>query len=447
MTTSTTPQTFSLESLTSLVDETAIQPWEAIDGDLRDRIARSIAPSVTILGLVSPGTQAELGAVMAAAHRQRCPVLPLGAGSKIDWGGLVGNPGENLLLLSLARINRLIEHAVGDLTVTVEAGINFADLQKTLAAAGQFLAIDPTDPDRATIGGIIATGDTGSLRQRYNSVRDMVLGITFVRADGQVAKAGGRVVKNVAGYDLMKLLTGSYGTLGIVTQVTLRVYPLSEATQTIVLTGEAAALSSAAQTLRSSALTPTQADLLSASLVNRLFNRTGMGLVVRFQGMRSGVEQQTQRLVEVGQAIGLTHTTWSGDDELALWQRLSAQMLPDTPSAQIACKIGIGPTHGVALCQQLESMSVPSFCQIHNASGVGRLLVLEALPDMSAFNPIRAFCQSHQGYVSILQAPIAVKQTLDVWGYPGNGLNLMRQIKQQFDPDQLLSPHRFIGGI
>lgn len=275
----------------------------------------------------------------------------------------------------------------------------------------------------------------------------MVLGITFVRADGQVAKAGGRVVKNVAGYDLMKLLTGSYGTLGIVTQVTLRVYPLPEATQTIVLTGEAAALSSAAQTLRSSALTPTQADLISASLINRLFSKTGMGLVVRFQGMRSGVEQQAQRLVEVGQAICLTHTTWSGDDELALWQRLSAQMLPDTPSAQIACKIGIGPTHGVALCQQLESMSVPSFCQIHNASGVGRLLVLEALPDISAFNPIRAFCQSRQGYVSILQAPIAVKQTLDVWGYPGNGLNLMRQIKQQFDPDQLLSPHRFIGGI
>jgi len=447
MTTSATPETFSLQSLTSLVDETAIQPGAALNGDLRDRLTRSITPTVNILGLVSPGTQAELAAVMAAAHQQGCPVLPLGAGSKIDWGGLVGNPGDNLLLLSLARINRLIDHAVGDLTVTVEAGINFAGLQKTLAAAGQFLAIDPTSPDRATIGGIIATGDTGSLRQRYNSVRDMVLGITFVRADGQVAKAGGRVVKNVAGYDLMKLLTGSYGTLGIVTQVTLRVYPLPEAAQTIVLTGKAAALSSAAQTLRSSALTPTQADLLSASLVNKLFNRTGMGLIVRFQGMRSGVEQQAQRLVEVGQAIGLTHASCSGDDDLTLWQQLSAQMLPTNPSTQIACKIGIRPTDGVALLQQLESMSVPSFCQIYNASGVGRLLILETPPDITYLKQIRAFCQSREGYVSILQALTAVKQTLDLWGYSGNGLDLMRQIKQQFDPDQLLSRRRFVGGI
>ncbi|HEY9883407.1 MAG TPA: FAD-binding oxidoreductase, partial [Thermosynechococcaceae cyanobacterium] len=220
-------QTF--ENLTETVE---VQAWETLPAAQQASIAQAVAPDVTVSGVAYPSTPAALAAMVQADDRQ--PLLPCGAGSKLAWGGLVGGLKDKektlpLLVVSTERLNQLIDHAIGDLTVTVEAGMRFADVQATLATAGQYLPIDPAYPDHATIGGIIATADTGSLRQRYNGVRDLLLGVSIVRADGQVAKAGGRVVKNVAGYDLMKLFTGSYGTLGIITQATLRVYPLPEA--------------------------------------------------------------------------------------------------------------------------------------------------------------------------------------------------------------------------
>ena len=159
-------------------------------------------------------------------------------------------------IVSTQKLDRLIAHAVGDLTVTVEAGMKFAKLQEILATAGQFLPLDPAYPDRASIGGIIATADTGSLRHRYGGVRDLLLGITFVRADGKIAKAGGRVVKNVAGYDMMKLFTGAYGTLGILTEVTFRVYPLPTTEGTVILTGAADKLANLAKILLSKYFDP-----------------------------------------------------------------------------------------------------------------------------------------------------------------------------------------------
>jgi glycolate oxidase FAD binding subunit len=167
-----------------------------------------------------PTSESELAELVTIANRDRTQLVVAGNSTKLDWGGTVKGAKS---IVSTQKLDRLIAHAVGDLTVTVEAGINFANLQTILAAAGQFLPLDPVYPDRATIGGIIATANTGSLRHRYGGVRDLLLGISFVRSDGKIAKAGGRVVKNVAGYDMMKLFTGSYGTLGILTAVTLRV--------------------------------------------------------------------------------------------------------------------------------------------------------------------------------------------------------------------------------
>ena len=277
-------------SLKALGETAGIQFWQTLDSQSQSTIAAAIEPDHLPSGVLSPGTAVELAAVVAETYQQRQTLLPCGHGSKLTWGGLVKVPDW---VVSTDRLNRLIDHAVGDLTVTVEAGIGFAELQSTLAQAGQFLAIDPAFPDQATIGGIIATGDTGSLRQRYNSVRDMLLGITFVRSDGQIAKAGGRVVKNVAGYDLMKLFTGSYGTLGILTQATFRVYPLPEASQTVVLSGEADAIAQATQALMNSALTPVSADLLSES-------NPGYSLAVRFQSILPSVELQISRTIELG---------------------------------------------------------------------------------------------------------------------------------------------------
>ena len=210
------------ERLESIVGVDGVFAWDTLTETQRSPILQATLPGSLVSHLVYPSTPEALAAVMTYADQQGLRVLPCGKGSKLHWGGLAEKIN---LVISTERLNRLVDHAIGDLTVTAEAGIKFSDLQELLRKSGQFLAIDPHYPDQATLGGILSTADTGALRHRYNSVRDMVLGLSFVRSDGQLVKAGGRVVKNVAGYDLMKLFTGAYGTLGIITQVTLRVYP------------------------------------------------------------------------------------------------------------------------------------------------------------------------------------------------------------------------------
>ncbi len=427
-----------------------VYPWEAVEQRWKRCICQATAPDQEVACMVLPATVEELAAVVTVAHQHNLPILPCGNGSKLDWGGLVDNSGSTKaapwIIVSTQRLNRLIDHAVGDLTVTVEVGMKFAELQAILAKAGQFLAIDPTYPDQATIGGIIATADAGSLRHRYNSVRDMLLGISFVRADGQIAKAGGRVVKNVAGYDLMKLFTGSYGTLGILTQVTFRVYPLPNASQTMVLSGNRTAIAQLAQTILQSALTPSSLDLISASVMESLHLGHGIGLVVRFQSILPSVQEQIRKLTDFSQMLSVSHVLLTDADEAALWQRLRERMTAPLEVEAIACKIGIQPSQAMVLLEQINSL--PGWHgQIHAASGLGRLWTSEISSAFKAIASLRAICQEHHGFLSILKAPVAVKQQLDVWGYHGNALDVMRQIKHQFDPNHLLSPHRFVGGI
>ena len=432
-----------VRSLETLVGSAEIQPWAAIDPALQARIEAAIIPGHSVSGLVLPRTSAELAATIAEAHQQHQTVLPCGHGSKLNWGGLVKAPDW---IVSTDRLNRLIDHAVGDLTVTVEAGIGFAEVQATLAKAGQFLAIDPAFPERATIGGIVATGDTGSLRQRYNSVRDMLLGITFVRADGAIAKAGGRVVKNVAGYDLMKLFTGSYGTLGILTQMTFRVYPLPEASETVVLSGDTIALTQATQTLLNSALTPASADLISKAVAVDLAIGKEICLAVRFQSIVPSVQEQISRTIALGQALGLTATTFQSTDDTTLWQQLRERMTLAPQPDGITCKIGVRPTAAIAVFQQIEAIVSSDWAgQVHIASGLGRLTCSSTAPEM--LEQVRSLLQTHSGFLSILQAPASFKQQVEVWGYSGNALEVMRGLKRQFDPQFLLSPHRFVGGI
>jgi glycolate oxidase FAD binding subunit len=431
--------------LEPIVGSAGVCDWENIDAIRQKRIFQAIAPENPPRCIVYPNTQAELASVIACAHRNKWRVLPCGSGSKLGWGRLAEGVQ---VVVSTERLKQVIEHAVGDLTVTVEAGTKFADLQDTLARSGQFLALDPSAPESATMGGIVATSDTGSLRQRYNGVRDQLLGITFVRADGQIAKAGGRVVKNVAGYDLMKLFTGSYGTLGIITSVTFRVYPLPEASGTVVLTGEADAIAQASTTMRASALTPYSADLLSTRLVASLNIGQGLGLSTRFASMTESVKEQSTRLMEVGQQLGLQGELYCAGDEADLWQKLRSQMWASTTKPVIICKIGVIPSASVAILSQLDSVAPQGgFGRIHSSSGLGLLRLDTCAGMLETVLKMRSLLVAEGGFLSVLEAPIALKQELDVWGYTGNALDVMRRIKQQFDPDNILSPCRFVGGI
>jgi glycolate oxidase FAD binding subunit len=356
--------------------------------------------------------------------------------TKINWGGLTSTD----IIVSTEHINKLIEHAVGDLTITVEAGIKFREIQEILGKRGQTLGLDPAFPEHATIGGIVATGDTGSLRQRYGGVRDQLLGITFVRADGKIAKAGGRVVKNVAGYDLMKLFTGAYGTLGVISQVTLRVYPLPETSGTVILTGQPEPISRVAKILQSSQLTPTQADLISHGLVSQLGLGDGIGLMVRFQSIESSVQQQLQRCSTMGKELGLTSTVYLGNQtkqEASLWQQLPELIYNCGHNREITAKIGVLPTAAVSIISQIH------YGLIHLNSGLGLVRLENENPVLT----LRSLCQENLGFLSILSAPVTIKKNMDVWGYNANSVEIMRRIKQQFDPNSILNPGRFVAGI
>jgi len=445
----------SLESLEYIVGRDGAVGWDAVEAAMQQQIMAAIAPHpvnpTAPVCLVYPQTPEQLAGVITLCHQQHWRVLPCGSGTKLAWGGLA----EGItVVVSTARLGRLIDHAAGDLTVTAEAGMRLADLQAILATQGQFLPLDPTYGTDATLGGIVATADSGTLRHRYGGVRDLLIGMTIVRADGQVAKAGGRVVKNVAGYDLMKLFTGSWGTLGVLSQVTFRVYPLPDVSQTLVLTGDAQAIARATQTLLSSALTPTAVELVMAPAWTELKPADAIALLVRFQGIAVGVSTQTQQLTAVGQALGLEIRTLqrqadaaiSSADEVALWQQLQEIGEPTAHNRAITCKIGVTPSTAVAVLQQIKAL-VPQLdlAQIHAGSGLGRLRF--AATEAEQLPQIRQLCQDQAGFLTVLQAPQSLKQQVDVWGYTGNAIALMRGLKQQFDPSNLLSPGRFISGI
>ncbi|BAY83993.1 FAD linked oxidase-like protein [Calothrix parasitica NIES-267] len=403
------------------------------DSDSKE-IRKAISPENFPGCIVYPQTQSQLAEVISEAHRNKWHVLPSGNGSKLKWGGLAKDVD---IVVSTQRLNKIINHAVGDLTLTVEAGVKFTDIQSTLAKHNQLLALNPTEPELATIGGIIATGDTGSLRQRYGSVRDQLLGVTFVRADGEIARAGGKVVKNVAGYDLMKLFTGSYGTLSIITEATFRLYPMQSASKTAVLMGSFEALSQAADTIRGSALTPIQADLLSSELVSSMELGKGLGLIIRFESIPESVEEQSNQVLQIGEKLGLTSTVFSSKEEESLWHRLPEQIHLSESESAITCKIGVLPNAAVEILNQAD------FGLINISTGLGIL----RFDSVDKVLEMRNLCEQKSGFLTILSAPIDIKQKVDVWGYSGNALELMRGIKKQFDSENILSPGRFVGGI
>ena len=406
-----------------------------------------------------PQTEAELAQVITTAHQRQWRLLACGSGTKLTWGGLAQGLD---LVVSTARLNQVIDHAVGDMTLTAQAGVMVGPLQTQLAAHQQFLAVDPAYPAQATLGGIVATSDTGSLRQRYGGLRDMLIGLSVVRYDGQIAKAGGRVVKNVAGYDLMKLLTGSYGTLGVISQLTFRLYPAQESSKTVLITGPATALKPLIATLRRSPLTPVALDLLSPALVAKLGLADTYGVAVRFQSIAPGVEEQVQRLQAlVPDAVGVT--VLAGAEDQNVWPQMGTALLPaqpspgqpspgqpqsPTPSTPTALlKVGVPPSHGLDSLETLVSLAPTALGRIHLGSGLGLVRLWDDPPLDEVMGKLRSRCQAWGGYLTVLEAPKTLKQTLDVWGYSGDALPLMQALKDQFDPHRRLSPGRFVGGL
>jgi glycolate oxidase FAD binding subunit len=350
---------------------------------------------------VAPATTGEAAEVM----RRGLVVDIRGAGTKQDWGG---RPSTVDLIVDTTRLTGVVEHAAGDLIVVVRAGTPLAELQAKLAPAGQQLALD--DPLGATVGGTVAANTSGPRRMLYGTVRDLLIGITVVRADGVVAKAGGKVVKNVAGYDLGKLFTGSHGTLGLITECAFRLHPLPAATA--VVTREVDTPAEVGRTV---------AEVLRAQVVPSGIEvdttSRGYRVSVLIEGTPAGV---AGRIAALGGDAGPLPDWWGrypwGPDEIGV-------------------KVSV-PISGVP--------AVLGKARIRGSAGTGVLYAAVESPDEVA--ALRAAAHVAGGHVVVLTAPDAVRDELDLWG-PVPGLDLMRRVKAQFDPDGRLAPGRFVGGI
>ena len=397
------------------------------------KINRVVEQSKSIY-LLFPQTTEALAEIVKQAAQQQWRILICGNATKINWGK---NTRDIQLVVSTQKCDCLIEHAVDDLTVTVEAGMKLANLQEKLRSHNQFLPIDANYAD-ATLGGIVATADTGSWRQRYGGVRDLLLGLSFVRADGKVAKAGGRVVKNVAGYDLMKLFTGAYGTLGVMTQLTFRTYPLIATSQTLLLTGKAAAIAQATQTIRNSGLTPTAMDLLSTGVTKQLDLGSELSLIIRWQTIIESIEQQIDRVKAIAKQLDLSISTYVNKPETELWQDCT-KIINTLNETSVTCKIGIAPAAAVEFVDRFSQQSI--LARVHASSGLGRIQLSAQYEQIAK---MRAHCQQNHGFLTILDAPQSVKQQIDVWGYSGNALKTMQALKKQFDPQNIFNPERFL---
>jgi glycolate oxidase FAD binding subunit len=398
--------------------------------------------------LARPRSVEEAGQVLAAAAADGLAVSFVGGGGKLG----LGNPPERLdLVVETTALDQVLEHAAGDLVVRAQAGVRLADLQATLAPAGQQLALDPPEP-RATLGGVVAANASGPRRLRYGTVRDLLIGVTVVLADGTVARAGGKVVKNVAGYDLAKLFCGSLGTLGMVAEVIFRLHPVPAAASVVTLGVEGPEQAGeAVRRLQGTTLEPSAVELTVDD-----FGWPGR-LTVLFEGIQPGVEAQAAAAAELLGRVGEAAVAGPGQTEAALSQ-LGA--LP-FEKAEYALKATFPPAELAGVLGDLAGVGrrwSGGPVSAHAATGVLWMASAAREGDLPADSPafpmavaaIREFRErlaTRGGSLVLVKASPELKRAADVWGPPGDAIGLMRRVKERFDPDRRLSPGRFVGGI
>jgi glycolate oxidase FAD binding subunit len=419
----------------------------------RDGLVEAAPSGATIDGVpvgrvARPGSVEEASQVLRAAADDGLAVAFAGGGSKLG----LGNPPERVdLLVSTGRLDHVLEHAAGDLVVRAQAGVRLADLQTALAPAGQWLALDPPEP-RATVGGVVAANASGPRRLRYGTVRDLIIGITVVLADGTVARAGGKVVKNVAGYDLAKLFCGSLGTLGMVAEVIFRLHPVPAATSVVTLQVDTPTqLGQAVRRLLRSPLEPSAIELTVDE-----WGWPGR-LTVVFEGIRPGVEAQAAAAAGLLGPVGEAAVAGPGRTAAALSQ-LGA--LP-FEKAEYALKATCPPAELPGVLAELVGGGRQRWggpVSVHAGTGVLWLASGHREGDLPADSPemprvVRAIIEARErvaargGSLVVIKAPPELKRAVDVWGPATDALGLMRRVKERFDPDRRLSPGRFLGGI
>jgi glycolate oxidase FAD binding subunit len=375
----------------------------------------------------APASHDEAARLLKRCSDERARVCPVGGGTKLGWGGL-GEPAD--LELSTAGLDDVVEHNVGDLTAVLDAGAPLARAQASFAEAGQMLALDPPlgADSAATIGGVVASGDSGPLRHRYGAARDLVVGMTMALADGTVARSGGKVIKNVAGYDLVKLLAASFGTLGLILQVAVRLHPLASTRVTL------RAQAGSAEELGALAASLSHAHLEMESLDVSWSEGSG-AVLARFGG--AAAHEQAKAAAEIAGGGELV------EEDAALWERQRALQRSE---AGVVVRVS-----GV----QADLPRLVNEAERANATLAGRAalgiswLAIEGLNDgaaVAAIGGLRA--RLAPSPCVVLDAPLGVRRALDVWDERDPGrLALAGRVKERFDPERTMRPGVFVGGI
>jgi glycolate oxidase FAD binding subunit len=402
--------------------------------------------------IFEPRNETEVATALRVADKAGLSVIPRGGGTKTAWGN---PPARADLILSTVRMNQVIEHAWADLTVSVEAGCTIGTLQNALAQHGQQIAADPLWPEQATIGGILSANDTGTLRIRYGGLRDLIIGVTIALPDGTLASSGGKVVKNVAGYDLPKLVTGALGTLGFITRAVFRLHPLPHNVRSFTFV-----LRDAADANRL-VLAIQDSKLAHTGLQIRFNSGAQPEVDIRFDGTDAGLAAQTETLRKLVTPATETQSNdvWHARQHLygaaSLARPIAATPPGDEPPedsqpAAIA-KFSVLPASIANTCQQLRDLAEPlnvHWSAVVQGTGLGwiRLGPANANAIQRVLQTLRSQLEPAGGSLVVQYRSPEVAE-IEAWGNPGDALPLMLSVKQQFDPRKTLNPGRFVGGI
>jgi glycolate oxidase FAD binding subunit len=404
--------------------------------NLRGATEQDAVESVEPDFVVEPGSIEEISDLMKLAAREGLAVAPRGGGTKMH----IGDPPRRLdLIVSTARMNEVLEHTPGDQIIRLEAGVKLEDLQEHISGSDQMLAIDPPESG-ATIGGIVAANSSGPRRYRYGTIRDLIIGITVVLYDGTVAKAGGKVVKNVAGYDLSKLFTGSLGTLGVIANANFRLHPRPGAARTVAVeVTEPQQAQAAAQAMVHSQVEATAVELR--------YDENEKRLAVLLESIPGGIDAKAETASFLLKQFGEVRTL--SDEEV----NHLGPLTPPEVADEVVLKIGAPPAElGAVLVAVLGAAERKGLAhpRITGHAGTGVTLVGfsgENEDSVAGFvEEMREIWVRRGGNVTLLRAPLTLKQRVSTWDNGGDYLGLVRRVKEKFDPRGGMNPGRFLGG-
>lgn len=410
-----------------------------------------------------PGSPEEVGRLVALAAEEGIPVIPWGGGTKMALGA---PPPEGGLVVGTRRLDRVVEHEPGDLTATVQAGIRMAPLQAALGAKGQWFSLDPPLAAQATLGGVLAANASGPCRHLYGTARDLVIGIRVVGPDGAVVKGGGKVVKNVAGYDLTKLYIGSLGTLGIIVEATLKLRPRPEVDRAVVVGfSERGRAVAAVAALVASDLLPHSLELVEGGRPG-LFERTalaarsGVGLLLGFDGIPEGVAWQLEEARRLCLESGAeTFEPLEAERQEAAWGFVRDFGRVAFDDAVAAARVGVLPAQVGGVLEQAagiaRGLGLRLGASAHAGHGILTLVLAPSgameenviLAAVKALRELRELVRGAGGHLALEWAPLAIKEQVEVWDPPSPAVRIMQRIKAQLDPRGIMNPGRFVGGI